>query len=130
MNDKRHQIRELWERSLASLKAAELLLSDGFTDYSASRAYYAAFYAASALLLSEGKSYSKHSGVLARIHMDYVKTGRLPAETGRVINELSDLRHVGDYGGPVHVRRPDAAKAIKDAGRFVQSLRALLPKEN
>jgi uncharacterized protein (UPF0332 family) len=41
------------------------------------RAYYGVFYAASALLYSKGKSYGKHSAVLAAFRQHFIKTAGL-----------------------------------------------------
>jgi uncharacterized protein (UPF0332 family) len=49
------------ERADTNLQVARELLDKGYYDVSASRAYYAAFYAASALLLNEGIDTSKHA---------------------------------------------------------------------
>ena len=127
MSSETREIAELWARAVASLSAAEKLLAEGFSDFAASRAYYAAFYAASALLLADGFKYSKHTGVLAHFHKGYIKSGRLPAEIGKRISALHDLRHVGDYGGPAHVDRSQAERAVADARDFVSALRELLP---
>lgn len=83
-------------RADASLQAARQLIASGFPDFGASRAYYAAFYAATALVLSEGSSFSKHSGVIAFIHPCFVKTGRLGTEQGKALSWLFELRGVGD----------------------------------
>ena len=50
------------ERAEQAVSAAQKLLLDGYYDFAASRAYYAVFYAASALLLQEGLEFRKHSG--------------------------------------------------------------------
>ena len=44
-----------WERAEQSLEAARDLAAGGYYDIAASRAYYAAFYAATAVLLCEGR---------------------------------------------------------------------------
>ncbi len=56
------------ERAEQSIHAAQDLAAKGYHDFAASRAYYAAFYAATAVLLHEGLDISKHSGVIASIH--------------------------------------------------------------
>ena len=48
-----------------SLEAAKLLLERGYPAFASSRAYYAMFGAAEALLLSKELSFSKHSAVIA-----------------------------------------------------------------
>jgi hypothetical protein len=55
------------------LQIARELLNKVYYDVSASRSYYAAFYAASALLLNEGIDTSKHSGVIALVHQLFLE---------------------------------------------------------
>ena len=53
------------DKAKESLAAAELLLGQGYAEFAASRAYYAMFYVAEALLASRGQSYSSHAAVQA-----------------------------------------------------------------
>jgi uncharacterized protein (UPF0332 family) len=114
------------ERAEQAVNAARKLASDGYNDFAASRAYYAVFYAASALLLHEGLEFSKHSGVIAAIHQRFIKTGRLDKEFGKNLNWLFELRSIGDYGVTVHVPKTDAEKAISAAMSFLQKVRSIL----
>ena len=91
MDDYGSEISANLERADTNLQVASELLDKGYYDVSASRAYYAAFYAASALLLSEGLDTSKHSGVIALIHQHFVKSGKLNKEQGRNLNWLFAL---------------------------------------
>jgi len=65
------------ERAEASIQAAKDLAEGGYYDFVASRAYYAAFYAATAVLLCEELEFGKHSGVISFIHREFQdwKTG-------------------------------------------------------
>ena len=83
------------ERAEQSIAAARQLLAGQFLDFAASRAYYAAFYAATALLLRENLELSKHSAVIALIHQKFVKTGKLDKEHGKRLNWLFELRGRG-----------------------------------
>ena len=114
------------ERAETNLQAAKDLLEKTYYDIGASRAYYSAFYGASALLLSENIDTSKHSGVIALIHQHFVKTGKLDKEQGKNINWLFELRSVGDYGVSVHVTSGEAHKAVAVAESFLTSVRLLL----
>jgi uncharacterized protein (UPF0332 family) len=118
MTEARQEIVELWQRAQEALRATSTLLAAGFPDFAAARAYYAAFYAASALLLTEGKTFRSHRGAVALIHRDYVRTGRLPVDIGRILNTLSNLRSVGDYGGATHVSRAEANGALSRLNNF------------
>ena len=116
-------------RAEQSLAAAQALTSEAYYDFVASRAYYAAFYAATALLLSKELTFSKHSGVIASIHRRFVRTGCLDAQHGKNLNWLFELRGVGDYGGMAHVTKADAEQAIHAASEFLQAVKALLGKQ-
>lgn len=114
------------ERAVQSIQAARQLASEGYNDFAASRAYYAAFYAATAVLLSEGLEVSKHSAVIASIHQRFVRTGKLGIEQGKALNWLFELRGVGDYGGTAHVSRQEAEQAIEAAEKFLEAIKLLL----
>ena len=59
------------ERAEQSIQVAKDLAVKGYHDFAASRAYYAVFYAATAVLLNESLGFSKHSGVIASIHQQF-----------------------------------------------------------
>lgn len=65
-------VRELLDKATQSIGAAELLMQDGYIDFSASRTYYAMFYAVEALLLSREHSFSKHSAVISPLGKEFV----------------------------------------------------------
>ena len=115
-----------FERAEQSIQAARQLASGGYYDFAASRAYYAAFYAAAAVLLSEGLELSKHSAVIASIHQRFVKTGKLNKEQGKTLNWLFELRSVGDYGGTAHVSRSQVEQAVQAAEEFLAAIKSLL----
>ena len=79
------------ERAEQSIAAARKLVLEGYFDFAASRAYYGAFYAATALLLNDGLEFGKHSGVIALIHQLFVRTGRLEKNLGKDLNWLFEL---------------------------------------
>lgn len=128
MTDYGDEISANLERADTNLQVAKELLDKEYYDVCASRAYYAAFYAASALLLNEGIDTSKHSGVIALIHQHFVKNSRLSKEQGRNLNWLFELRSVGDYGVSLHVGTDDARRAVSIAQTFLNAVNALLAR--
>ena len=114
------------QRAEASIQAAKELATRSYYDFVASRAYYAAFYAATALLLSEELEFGKHSGVIASIHQRFVKMGKLDTKCGRDLNWLFELRSVGDYGATIHVSQQDADKAVEVAEDFLKATISLI----
>lgn len=126
MSDNNEEISACLQRADTSLSAAREMVEKGYYDIAASRAYYAAFYAASAILLKENIDTSKHSGVIASIHRYFVKAGKLDKEQGRNLNWLFELRSVGDYGISEHVSSGEAQKAIQVASEFLAAVISLL----
>lgn len=112
-------------RARRSIDAARVLASNGFTSEAVSRAYFAAFYAAEAALLSLGETRSKHSGVLAAFGELIVRGAGFDPSVGKLLLSLFDRRNQADYGTPaVPVQRAQAA--IADAERFVAAVDAWL----
>ena len=128
MPSPREEIDANLARADQSLRAASELLAGGYSDFAASRAYYAAFYAASAAVLAEGLNFTRHSAVIAAIHQRFVKTGKLPPERGRERNWLFGLRSLGDYGVTRHVPQEEARRAIEAAREFVAAVMLMLRK--
>jgi len=104
MND---QITALLAKARESQQAAVSLLRDDHPDFAASRAYYAMFYAAQALLLGKELSFSSHSAVIAAFGREFTKAGVMDKKFHRFLLDAQDERNVGDYGtGPSvsHIR--------------------------
>lgn len=95
------------------------------TDFAAARAYYTMFYVASALLLGEGLTFSKHSTVIARFGQHFAKTGRVPAEFHHHLIEGMEARHVGDYGTKP-IGQAKASAQIIHAEQFLELAERLL----
>jgi uncharacterized protein (UPF0332 family) len=54
------EVEALIRKARRSLKAGEILLSPGFVEEAVTRAYYAMFSAAKAMLLTQGRKPTKH----------------------------------------------------------------------
>jgi uncharacterized protein (UPF0332 family) len=91
------------------------LLADGDYDSAVSRAYYAMFYVAEALLLSKGLAYSKHSAVIAAFGKEFAKTGELSAVFHAHLREAADARNVSDYQVLSHITEETALQHISRA---------------
>jgi uncharacterized protein (UPF0332 family) len=94
------------------------------------RAYYACFYAASAVLIAEGRKFVRHAGTRNAVHQFLVHKGRLPTELGTQYDKLMTSRHEADYEATVSWTPLEARHAAQTAERIVTALRALLPTGN
>ena len=88
---------KLLKKAHRSIRAAEKLLAGDDIDFAASRAYYAVFYLAEALLLEKELQFKKHGGVHAAFAEHFVKTGLMDAKFHRWLIDAFDERIQGDY---------------------------------
>jgi predicted nucleotidyltransferase len=70
--------------------------------------------------------FAKNSGVIALIHQNFVKAGKLDKMQGKNLNWLFELRSVGDYGVSVHVASGEALRAVQVTERFLESIKQML----
>lgn len=126
-DEKRTVVIRYWlEKADEALVSAKSELDANRLTFSLNRAYYACFYAASALLLKDGFKFSKHSGVRAALHQHVIKTGRLSKTFGDAYDWLFDNRQEGDYLPLVHFEKSQVEQAITDAMAFVAEVRKLI----
>ena len=118
--------RELLEKAERSIRAASLLAGGGQHDFAASRAYYAMFYAAQALLLGDGLAFGKHSAVIAAFGQHFAKTGRMPLDLHRMLVRGQELRAAADYEVGISVDAAASADQIRAAEGFVAAARGFL----
>ena len=114
-------VQALWERAGRSLAGARALVEID-PDAAASRAYFAAFHAVSALLGLEGRTFKKHTDVQASVHRDLVHAGRWPAELGSAFSHLNSQRRVGDYGAIGRISSEEAALCAEHAEQIVAAV--------
>ena len=111
-----------------SVASAKVLLEQPAYGFSASRAYYAMFYAAEALLLSKGLSYSSHSAVVSAFGREFVKPGLLEPKWHQALHQAFEVRQVGDYEPLEHVSETTARRTLEEAEGFVQEARHFLTR--
>jgi uncharacterized protein (UPF0332 family) len=118
---------DLWLRAVRSCKSASKLAAED-PDSAASRAYYAAFYAVSALFALQGKTFTQHRAVEAAVHRDLVHAHVWSVELGAAFSWLVRLRRTGDYGGSMHVSPDEAQEAVDKARSILQAVRTTSPE--
>jgi len=109
----------LLRKAARRIRSARVLVAEGDYDSAVSRAYYAMFYVAEALLLSKGLAYSKHSAVIAAFGKEFAKQGLLPVELHGHLREASDARNVADYQADSDLTQQATMMHISRAERFV-----------
>lgn len=113
-------------RAEQALGAARTLLDGGFVLDAITRAYYAAFHAARAMLVSRGVEPRTHSGAIHLLNVELVRQGLLDPRWNAILARLQRSRELADYDASVTFPAADAEQAIDDATRFLVEARAVV----
>lgn len=101
-------------RAAETLAEADILLERARWRGALNRVYYAAFYAARALLATRGLDAAKHSGTIALFQQHFVKAGEVPPDTARALVRAFDKRQATDYADFVDPD-PQDVRELRDA---------------
>jgi len=116
------------QKARETLKDARILAGASRWNPCVNRLYYACFYAVSALLIQEGLSSSKHSGVRSLFSQHFVKTNKVSKETAHIFNDLFERRQEGDYMDFVSFKESQVQPWISEAEAFVENIAVLIEK--
>lgn len=105
--------------------AGDLLKTKEWDD-SVSRAYYAAFHAAQAVLLTEGQHAESHRGLITLFGLLLVKTGKFDKKWGKFLANLKDDREASDYEALSWIDEATARRAVTEAGEFISAVERYL----
>jgi uncharacterized protein (UPF0332 family) len=114
------------QRARQTLEDARILANASRWNPCVNRLYYACFYAVSALLLQNGLSSSKHTGVRSLFNRHYVRTGKVPKELAPIYNDLFERRHEGDYMDFVDFEEAQVRPWIGRAEQFIDHIASLI----
>ena len=114
------------KKARQKLDVASKLIESGDYDDAVSRAYYAAFHAAQAMLASQGVEADTHAGVRTLFHLHFIKSKRLDPKFGRYLKNLKDDREEGDYDIVSTVDSEIARNGLREAKEFVDEAERFL----
>jgi uncharacterized protein (UPF0332 family) len=114
-------------RADRALDAAETLARAGFLPDAASRTYYAMFYAAQALLKSEGIDVTKHSAVESELGYRFAKTGRIDPKYHKMLINARKIREMADYDIYEEIVEPAVSLEVQEGREFVAAIKAAIP---
>ena len=130
MPDPKDNYRLYMENAHEMLDVARENLGNDHYSSACNRAYYAIFYAASALLYSKGITSGKHSAVISAFRQHFVKTGEFNTKLSNIYEFVMTSRHIGDYELDKHIEKDRAVNAVTEAESFVKEVNQWLRKQN
>jgi uncharacterized protein (UPF0332 family) len=111
----------LLDKARRSIEAAQSLIQQKFYDFAVSRAYYAMFYIAEALLDQEGLSFSSHAAVISAFGQHLARPGKIPSEFHRQLIDAQAQRTRADYDTQPDLSQIDAEIIVSQAQAFLET---------
>jgi uncharacterized protein (UPF0332 family) len=106
-------------RAHEAMADGEILLAQGSLNSAANRFYYAAFYAARALLANKEVDSSRHSGVIALFQKHFVKPGTIDTQIAKALPRAFEKRQASDYGDFAVLTKAEVERMHLESHAFV-----------
>ena len=90
------------------------------------RAYYCIFHTLRAVLALDGEDFKKHSAVIARFTLNYLKTEIIPRDYSKLIFNASLIRNRSDYEDFYLCSVTDTEELISGASAFLAEIQRYL----
>jgi hypothetical protein len=121
-------IQDEWERANTVLKGAQILASEKMWEDATSRAYYAAFHATQAVLLTEGLQPKSHQGTLHLFNHNFVKKGIIEPEYSQILARAAKYREEADYRHAMVFTEKQTKQTINEVKSFLKRMKLFLVK--
>lgn len=106
------------------LSSAKLLLENGCLEDAISRAYYAMFHSAKALLIEKDSSPKTHAGTASELGQLYRE--ELGKDMTRDFSRIQEKRERADYGELTEISDKETRKTIETASEFLSKSHEIL----
>ena len=114
------------DKAEATISEAKQIFQLNYYNLTANRLYYAAYYAATSLLLYNGISSHTHKGAITLFQLNFVKTKILPNEDGALLRKLFGMRQEGDYEDFIDFDKEDVEPLIPIVNDLVERIKAMV----
>ncbi len=126
LEEKQNLAKVRFEHSLQCLKTSQLLVDADDYKCAANRSYYAIFHAMRAVLAFDGYDVKKHSAVISKFRLLYIKTGVFDSKLSNYITDMFEMRNDSDYDDFYLLSKEDVENQINNAKEFLNAIKLYL----
>lgn len=109
-----------------AMRDGKMLLRNRSYESASNRFYYAAFYAARAVLATKNLDSSKHRGVLSLFQIHFVKTGLIEVSCAKALRSSFEIRLESDYGEYVDIASELVLQTQKEVSQLLSACKTYL----
>jgi len=110
------------DRAHEDIETARELFNSGRYRAAVNRSYYSIFSVTTALLLTQRIERSKHAGVESAFIQNFIKTGIIETEYGKIYDYIRKKREESDYSARITIDKETAEKVVDNAEKFIVRL--------
>lgn len=110
------------EKAKNCTSQAQVLFDNNFYDGAISRAYYAIFHYAKALLFSAGFEPKTHAGLVHLFNLHFIKNGRFDKRFSTILSHAQKAREESDYFPEIPFTKEEAEERLREVETFGQQI--------
>jgi uncharacterized protein (UPF0332 family) len=110
------------EQARDTIEVVDLLIENDKLSTAVNRIYYGMFYSLLALALKFNFETSKHQQLIGWFNKEFIRTGLIEKEYGRILRDAYENRTSGDYDSFVVFDRTEVLLLFSDMKSFIEQL--------
>jgi uncharacterized protein (UPF0332 family) len=111
-------------RSLETFDDAKILFRERRWNSCMNRLYYSTFYSVITLLLSVDIEAKTHNGVRRMFSKEFIKTGKIDKEYGKLYSNLFGSRNEGDYNAFIVFDEKMVLPLVTETEKFIEQIKS------
>jgi uncharacterized protein (UPF0332 family) len=128
-SEKKSLIEYRIKQAFETAEVAELLFHTKLYPTALNRIYYSVFYCMLALAIQLNYKTSKHAQLLGWFNRNFIATGKIEREYGKIVRDCYEFRLSADYDSFVNFAIEDVAVLLKEMKSFLYRIELYI-KEN
>jgi uncharacterized protein (UPF0332 family) len=124
--DRKILINHRLKQAEETLTEISFLIDSRHLSLAVNRIYYSIFYVISAISIKDNFSTSKHKKLLGWFNKNYISTGLLSKEFGKLIYAAFENREKSDYDFLFEISKEEILKYFELAKSFAEEIKKLL----
>jgi len=118
------------EQARDTIDVVDLLIKNDKLSSSINRIYYGMFYSLLALALQFNFETSKHQQLIGWFNKEFIRTGLIEKEFGRILRDAFENRTSGDYDSFVIFDQTEVLLLFSDMKSFIEKIETFIRGSN
>ncbi|MBN1181704.1 MAG: HEPN domain-containing protein [Bacteroidales bacterium] len=124
--DKSNLIKYRLQQAIDTIEVVDILIINKKYPAAVNRIYYGIFYSLLALALKFDFESSKHQQLIGWFNKEFIQTGKVEKNYGRVLRKAYENRTTGDYDTFIEFEKNDVVQLFEEMKQFIIRIEKLL----